>query len=209
MNNSNLHTSVCLQKTTLASARPLHRQTRRGLAAASLGIGVPATFFTGLLIWLTVVTLVHADSPVVTITRLHSFGSPRTDGAIVDGGVTEGNDGVLYGTAALGGASDGGTVFRVNKDGTGFAVLKSFNSEILGFEDDFGQPGEAIYGFPNGRIPDSGVTEGSDSALYGTTVQGGAFGYGTVFRMNKDGTGFAVLKSFGTTGPEGNQPGAA
>ena len=34
--------------------------------------------------------------------------------------------GTLYGTTYLGGSSDKGTVFKVNTDGTGYTVLKSF-----------------------------------------------------------------------------------
>jgi len=38
--------------------------------------------------------------------------------------------------------------------------------------------------------------QGSDGALYGKTYIGGTFGAGTVFKLNTDGTGFTVLKSF-------------
>lgn len=36
----------------------------------------------------------------------------------------------------------------------------------------------------------------SDNTLYGTTHTGGSFDAGTVFKLNVDGTGFAVLKHF-------------
>ena len=38
--------------------------------------------------------------------------------------------------------------------------------------------------------------QGTDGALYGTAHQGGTSGYGTVFKLNTDGTGFTVLKNF-------------
>jgi len=36
----------------------------------------------------------------------------------------------------------------------------------------------------------------SGNTLYGTAVQGTSFGYGTVFKVNTDGTGFKVLETF-------------
>jgi hypothetical protein len=85
--------------------------------------------------------------------------------------------GVLYGTTAAGGTLDMGTAFRMNTDGTGFKVLKHFTGGFSG---------------PRGRVMVSG------HVLYGTTVGGGVFPfpYGSVFRMNIDGTGYTVLKDF-------------
>src|SRR5256885_1512530 len=63
-----------------------------------------------------------------TFTTLHSFtpypNYTNTDGANPNGFVLSGN--VLYGTAANGGSSMAGTVFRVNTDGTGFTTLHNF-----------------------------------------------------------------------------------
>ena len=47
---------------------------------------------------------------------LHRFND--FDGAILYAGVVEGSDNVLYGTTALGGPGHGGTVYKVNKDGS-------------------------------------------------------------------------------------------
>jgi uncharacterized repeat protein (TIGR03803 family) len=44
----------------------------------------------------------------------------------------------------------------------------------------------------------------SGNALYGTTINGGANGKGTVFTVNTDGTGFTVLHNF--TGGDGSTP---
>ena len=41
--------------------------------------------------------------------------------------VMQGADGALYGTAAVGGSYDAGTVFKLNPDGTGFTVLLNFD----------------------------------------------------------------------------------
>ena len=117
--------------------------------------------------------------------------SDGTDGCVPTAGVTGGSDGALYGTTSQGGAAGGGTVFRIRKDGTGFTVLHSFECAST-----------------DGCFPAAGVTEGSDGALYGTTGLGGAAGRGTVFRINKDGTGFTVLHSFGCTSTNGCGPAA-
>jgi uncharacterized repeat protein (TIGR03803 family) len=68
----------------------------------------------------------------------------------------------------------------MHRDGSGFAVLKNFDSGT------------------DGATPGS-LTEGSDGALYGTTSYGGAYGVGTLFRVNKDGSEFTVLKFFDYT----------
>jgi uncharacterized repeat protein (TIGR03803 family) len=92
--------------------------------------------------------------------------------------------GTTYGTYQ-GGASNLGTVFRINTDGTGFVVLKYFNDN-------------------DGANPVAGLLL-SGTTLYGTTVYG--HNYGTVFKMNTDGSGFAVLKYF--TGSDGAYPNAS
>ena len=112
-------------------------------------------------------------------TVLHSFGCTSTHGCSPSAAVTEGGDGALYGTTSLGGAAGSGTVFKIAKDGTGFTVLHSFGCTST-----------------NGCFPSAGVTEGSDGSLYGTTPAGGAASGGTVFRINKNGTGFMVVHSF-------------
>src|SRR6266566_2787823 len=84
----------------------------------------------------------------------------------------------LYGTALNGGGSDNGTVFAVNTDNTGFTNLHSFS--ISGGD---------------GAFPSAGLVL-SGNTLYGTASQGGSSGYGTVFVVNTDGTGFTNLHTF-------------
>jgi len=93
----------------------------------------------------------------------------------------QGLDGALYGTATSGGRYDNGTVFKLNPDGTGFAVLKDFT----------GRSGD-------GASPRGALVQAADGLLYGTTSGGGANppGCGTVFRLNTNGTGYVVLRSF-------------
>lgn len=88
-------------------------------------------------------------------------------------------DGVLYGTTTLGGLSSGGTIFKLNTDGTGFTVLKNFNGD---------------YGADNdGFSPRAGLLL-SDNIIYGTTFAGGTNIGGTVFRIKTDGTEFNIIK---------------
>jgi uncharacterized repeat protein (TIGR03803 family) len=93
---------------------------------------------------------------------------------------------MLYGTTLFGGANGNGTVFKVNTDGTGFTNLYSFTA------------GSGI--FPNvtnssGANPADGLIL-SGNTLYGTTYDGGTNGYGSVFALNTNGTGFTNLYSF-------------
>src|SRR5439155_6208422 len=81
----------------------------------------------------------------------------------------------------------GGTVFKINTDGNGFAVLKQFA------------------GGNEGAVPVAGLVLNADT-LYGTTEAGS--GSGTVFKINTNGTGFAVLKNF-TNSADGLNPSAS
>jgi len=121
-----------------------------------------------------------------TFTALHSF--TNTDGASPYAGLTQGNNGIFYGTASLGGSSGLGTVFAVNADGTGFTILYSFT------------------GSNDGANPWAGLVL-LGNTLYGTSYRGGT-GYGTVFALNTDGTGFTNLHTF-TGSSDGANPNAA
>jgi uncharacterized repeat protein (TIGR03803 family) len=123
---------------------------------------------------------------------LHHFGSIPADGQYPQAGLGEGSDGALYGTTFFGGTNDSGTVFKLNKDGSGYKVLRSFS----------GLSGD-------GGNPDTALVQGTDGTLYGTTFFGGTNDSGTVFKLNKDGTGYRVLNRF-TGGPgDGENPDAA
>src|SRR5438093_2651663 len=104
---------------------------------------------------------------------LKSFGVPDRTAIHPDSQLTEGSDGALYGTSRSGGQYGWGTVFKLNKNGTGYEVLHSFT----------GYPGDGA------ASPFSGVLEGSDGMLYGATAA-------AVFRVNRDGSDFKVLVNF-------------
>jgi uncharacterized repeat protein (TIGR03803 family) len=102
-------------------------------------------------------------------------------GTFVQSQLTYGSDGRLYATTATGGLGNRGLIFSIEADGTRIWVLREFASSA------------------EGASPRGGVIEGSDGRLYGTTQSGGATGGGTVFRLNRDGTDFSILTSFGAS----------
>jgi len=123
------------------------------------------------------------------------------------GNLLQASDGVLYGTTSRGGilydpqlsmdAWGGfGTVFKLNPDGSGYAVIHRFRAYI----------GEDGWWDGDGFNPLGGLVEGSDGALYGTTVRGGARGSGTVFKVMKDGSNFITLHVFTNSSEEGGNP---
>lgn len=65
------------------------------------------------------------------------------------------------------------------------------------------KPLYAFSGAADGSYPDSGLTEGLDGNLYGTTIRGGASDVGTVYRLTPDGR-HTVIYSF-TNGPADGQ----
>jgi uncharacterized repeat protein (TIGR03803 family) len=119
-----------------------------------------------------------------TYTNLYSFTGGGDGSRPAAEVILSGN--TLYGTADYGGASSNGTVFAVNTDGTGFTTVYSFTNGSDGAN-------------PASRLILSGNT------LYGTASGGGTSGYGTVFAVNTDGTGFTTLYSF-TNGSDGSVP---
>jgi len=125
-------------------------------------------------------------------TKLYSFNA-GTDGGTPKGSLIQGTDGNFYGmTSMLGSSTNGGTVlhgtgtiFKVSSTGT-FSVLTRFNGGIDG-----NGPLETLLQSP------------VDNAYYGTTSTGGAFDYGTVFKLC--GGTYTVLHSFDRA-PDGATP---
>lgn len=119
-------------------------------------------------------TVFKVDTEGDNFAVLKTFGG-TPDGAIPYSGVTL-SGGTLYGTTHEGGSSVYGTVFKVNTDGNGSAVLENFTNS-------------------NGAYPYGDLVLQSN-ILYGTTQNGGSNGVGTVFKINTDGNGFTLLKNF-------------
>lgn len=159
---------------------------------------------------------------------IHNFNGP--DGINPLSKLTIGPDEKIYGTAGKGGQDGGGTTFRMNPDGSDHEVLRSFDGEEstmssagLFYGNDgkiygstFGGPWsssdfyridpsgdnfEYIFHFPtiNSGTPMYAPLEGSDGKIYGV----GLIANQSVYRLNKDGSGFETLQIFGDVEPGG------
>jgi uncharacterized repeat protein (TIGR03803 family) len=115
---------------------------------------------------------------------LHSFTGPP-DGTYPAAGVVVDKTGNIYGTTVAGGAYNLGTVFRIDKTG----------KEKVFY---------AFKGMPDGSTPGILLPGISGGEFYGVTSGGGAFGYGTVFKLDRSGNE-VVLYSF-TGGLDGVIP---
>jgi uncharacterized repeat protein (TIGR03803 family) len=115
-------------------------------------------------------------TPTGKLTILYSF--DNTDNFYNPNyGLTVGADGNFYGTTGSNsGAGYPGTVFKITPAGVA-TVLHTFTSN------------------PDGAAPVSGVILGKDGNFYGDTEQGGAYGYGTLFKMTPSGK-LTILYSF-------------
>jgi uncharacterized repeat protein (TIGR03803 family) len=127
-------------------------------------------------------TLFAINTNGTGFTTLYNF-TGAMDGAGPGRLILLGN--TLYGTAVAGGSSSNGTVFKVDIDGRGFKNLHNFTA--------IDRPYSISNG--DGAAPMGGLVL-LGNTLYGTTVGGGSFGEGTLFKVNIDGSGFATVHSF-------------
>jgi uncharacterized repeat protein (TIGR03803 family) len=127
---------------------------------------------------------VYAMSTTGEMTVLYSLSG--AEGADVFSPLVFGRDKQFYGTTVLGGPGvlDGhGAVFRFSLVGE-YTPLYFFSG-------------------PDGEKPESGLAQGSDGWLYGTTTSGGDFGKGSVFAISPEGE-FRLLHAF--SGSDGDMP---
>jgi len=115
-----------------------------------------------------------------TFSNQHPFCSEPycADGGYPDGVLIQATDGNLYGTTTSGGAYDGGTVYKTTLAGT-LTVVHNFCQQS---------------GCTDGQVG-AGVIQGVDGNFYGTTLFGGAYGFGTVFKLTPAGV-LTTLYSF-------------
>lgn len=114
-------------------------------------------------------------------TVLYSFCAQANcaDGYFTYAGVTLDASGNIYGTTTSGGASDYGTVFKLNSAGT-YSVLHNFCSQA---------------NCADGGIPEAGLIVDASGNLYGTAYAGGAKSAGTLYKLDSTGN-FTVLYTF-------------
>lgn len=120
-----------------------------------------------------------------TETVLHSFTGFPSDGANPRAGLVMDDLGNLYGTTSLGGASDRGTVFKIDSAGVE-TILHSFDGTY-------------------GGEPLGALVIDNDGNLYGT-ASGGGNGNGTVFRISAAGTISLVHAFRSITADDGRYP---
>jgi uncharacterized repeat protein (TIGR03803 family) len=118
-------------------------------------------------------------------TVLHVFRGGSSDGRFPYAGLTV-NGSVLYGTTNEGGVSDTGTVFELDKN----------NSQTLFYS--FATKAEGIR-------PSGGLARDAAGNLYGTTLQGGTLGLGTVFKLDSSGNE-TILHNFTGRSDDGRTP---
>jgi uncharacterized repeat protein (TIGR03803 family) len=119
---------------------------------------------------------------------LHSFAGSVSDGQAPFYGALAQSGSTLYGMTTRGGAANLGTIYKIGVDGAGRNLLHSFT----------GNPGDGEG--PQGSLILSGTT------LFGMTTNGGSTGFGTVFKINTDGTNYNILHSFAGGPNDGGSP---
>jgi len=90
-----------------------------------------------------------------------------------------GPDGDFYGTTEFGGANDFGTILKVTPAGSVTTLVEFTGNGST----------------HRGERPKGALEVGADGNLYGTTWVGGAFGFGTVFKMSPEGV-FSTIWEF-------------
>ncbi len=125
----------------------------------------------------------YAAAPTV----LASF--TGANGYLPKGGLIADGNGDLFGVTEYGGAYGYGTVFEIAKTAAGYA---SAPATLVSFSDS------------PGIDPDGSLLADASGDLFGVTVYGGAYGYGTVFEIVKTAAGYAsaptTLTSFNNAG---------
>src|SRR5271170_7214742 len=114
--------------------------------------------------------MVAAGAPASTFTVRYNFKGAPTDGGLpYYGSLIRDPGGNLYGTTWVGGASNGGAIFKLDATGAE-TLLYSFT------------------GGTDGGTPYAGLIQDGSGNLYGTTLIGGAFDQGVVFKLDTGGT---------------------
>ncbi len=114
---------------------------------------------------------------------LYMFRGPSNQDGAFPNYLMEASDGTLFGTtdASL------GTLFRLNKDGTGYSLVGGF-------------------GYTTGMLPKPGLFESSDGWLYGITWTWGTNYGGTIFKLRKDGSNFTIMRHLGPGDRNNTEP---
>ena len=131
-----------------------------------------------------VLLLLVGTAAAQTVKTLYSFG---TFASHPPDAPVQGRDGQLYGTTSNDFVSNGccGTIYRVSTSGKA-VLLHDFTGA-------------------DGDSPSGSLTLGADGNFYGTTFEGGYFGYGVLFKVTPAGS-LTVLHYFNPDGTDGISP---
>jgi hypothetical protein len=121
---------------------------------------------------------------------LGGAGSTLWSGPVLD------QSGNIYGTSQAAGAKGSGTVYKLTPGGTGWTKKTLFT---------FTFDNSALDGFS----PSGGLVLDESGNIYGTTIQGGTYGLGTVFELVPVGKGkYAERVLWNFSGADGSTPSA-
>lgn len=125
---------------------------------------------------------IYRISPSGAFAQLHEM--HFLEGTTLQGGLIEGGDGRLYGTATLGGQNG------CRGQGGGCGSVYAFSPATSKVK--------VLHLFQNadGRFPMGRLVLGGDGLIYGTTSSGAAAEAGTVYRLSTRGTRFKTLAEF-------------
>jgi uncharacterized repeat protein (TIGR03803 family) len=123
---------------------------------------------------------------------IYSF-NRNYDGNFPYAGLLLASKGALFGTTPMGGKRNAGTVFQLKPSSTGYTetIIHSFGTRA----------DSGMYSF-------SGLTADSKGNLYGTTENGGNYGYGEVYQLSSVGSAWTerTLWNLGSSSSDGDAP---
>jgi uncharacterized repeat protein (TIGR03803 family) len=133
-------------------------------------------------------------TPTGTLTILHNFGWWDAGGRWPTGTMMQATDGELYGTTERGGVDKelgNGIVFKITRTGK-LTTFYKFCSQT---------------NCADGSSPEAGLVQATDGNFYGTTINGGAHGEGSIFQITPSGTLTTLYSFCSQTGcPDGLLP---
>lgn len=136
-------------------------------------------------------------APYIVLDTLHSLASNASEGKSPTNSMIRGNDGHLYGTTGWGASNYDGTFYKVTATGNVYAPTVSFS---------------VLHKFNDGTVTNDGydclgkLAKDNSGNIYGACQSGGAYGYGTVYKINTSTGAVTILHSFGSIANDGNYP---